>query len=286
MYRPMPVLETAGAALHYTREGQGPPVLLVQGVGVVGEGWRPQIDGLADRFTVLAFDNRGFGGSTIRDGALSIESMAGDAIALVDALGFERFHVAGHSMGGVIAQAIALRATARVRSLAFLCTFAHGRDGAAAVDADADHVAPDAYRHARDATKRVPRAHHAGPLSSADGPRRARPQAAAPLRVRPRQPAAHRDETAEGHGRVRRGPAARGIVGNPHDRGGSHRGPRVAAQARPGACRRDTRRQVRRARRRGPRRHHPPRGTRSTRCSPMHFAGADARQASATPRRA
>ena len=127
----MPVLETAGAALHYTREGQGPPVLLVQGVGVVGEGWRPQIDGLADRFTVLAFDNRGFGGSTIRDGALSIESMAGDAIALVDALGFERFHVAGHSMGGVIAQAIALRAPARVRSLAFLCTFAHGRDGAA-----------------------------------------------------------------------------------------------------------------------------------------------------------
>ncbi len=60
----MPVLETAGAALHYTREGQGPPVLLVQGVGVVGEGWRPQIDGLADRFTVVAFDNRGFGRST------------------------------------------------------------------------------------------------------------------------------------------------------------------------------------------------------------------------------
>ncbi len=127
----MPVLETAGAALRYTREGQGTPVLLVQGVGVVGEGWRPQIDGLADRFTVVAFDNRGFGRSTIREGALSIESMAGDAIALVDALGFERFHVAGHSMGGVIAQAIALRAPGRVRSLAFLCTFARGRDGAA-----------------------------------------------------------------------------------------------------------------------------------------------------------
>jgi pimeloyl-ACP methyl ester carboxylesterase len=127
----MPFLDTPTARLHYTREGNGPPVLLVQGIGVVGEGWRPQIDGLSKAFTTVAFDNRGFGRSTIGEGTLSIEAMAADAIALMDASGFDTFHVAGHSMGGVIAQEIALRVPARVRSLALLCTFARGKDGAA-----------------------------------------------------------------------------------------------------------------------------------------------------------
>jgi pimeloyl-ACP methyl ester carboxylesterase len=60
---------------------------------------------------------------------LTIEDMAADALAIMDALGFERFHVVGHSMGGIIAQAVALQAPARVASLAFLCTFAKGSDG-------------------------------------------------------------------------------------------------------------------------------------------------------------
>ena len=55
--------------------------------------------------------------------------MATDALAIVDSLGLDRFHVAGHSMGGVIAQAVALRAPTRIKSLAFLCTFAKGKDG-------------------------------------------------------------------------------------------------------------------------------------------------------------
>ena len=57
-------LETSGAVLRYVREGTGVPVILVQGVGVIGEGWRPQIDGLRDRYAVVAPDNRGIGGST------------------------------------------------------------------------------------------------------------------------------------------------------------------------------------------------------------------------------
>jgi pimeloyl-ACP methyl ester carboxylesterase len=100
-------------------------------VGLIGEGWRPQIDGLEARFTLVAPDNRGIGRSTIRNGRLTIDDMASDALAIVDAVGCERFHVAGHSMGGVIAQALALRAPQRVLSLAFLCTFARGKDGAA-----------------------------------------------------------------------------------------------------------------------------------------------------------
>jgi pimeloyl-ACP methyl ester carboxylesterase len=127
----MPTLDTAGASLLYSRTGKGPAVLLVQGVGAVGNGWKPQVDGLREQFTLVWFDNRGIGKSTIRDGQFTIEAMAADALAIMDAEGIDRFHVAGHSMGGIIAQALALAAPARVKSLAFLCTFARGKDGSA-----------------------------------------------------------------------------------------------------------------------------------------------------------
>jgi aminoacrylate hydrolase len=125
----MPNLDTAGALLHYVRTGHGPPVLLIQGVGAIGNAWRPQIEALGDRYTLVSFDNRGIGRSTIRDGRFTIEAMANDALAIMDVESVDRFHVAGHSMGGVIAQALALSAPARVKSLAFLCTFARGKDG-------------------------------------------------------------------------------------------------------------------------------------------------------------
>lgn len=94
---------------------------------MIGEGWRPQCDGLCDRYTTIAFDNRGLGESTLRSDPLTIETMALDALAIVDAEKIERFHVVGHSMGGLIAQEVALRAPARVKSLALLCTFARGK---------------------------------------------------------------------------------------------------------------------------------------------------------------
>jgi pimeloyl-ACP methyl ester carboxylesterase len=125
------VLSTHGARLAYSCVGHGgPPVLLIQGAGVIGEGWRPQIRGLQDRYTLLSFDNRGIGGSTYEGRRLTIEAMAADALALATAEGFDRFHVAGHSMGGLIAQQLALNAPHRVLSLAFLCTFLRGREAA------------------------------------------------------------------------------------------------------------------------------------------------------------
>jgi pimeloyl-ACP methyl ester carboxylesterase len=126
----MPTIDTPGASLLYCRTGHGPPVLLIQGVGVVGNGWTPQVDGLRGQFTLVSFDNRGIGESVNRDGRLTVDEMAADALAILDAEGIGRVHVAGHSLGGVIAQALALRAPARVKSLAFLCTFAKGKDGA------------------------------------------------------------------------------------------------------------------------------------------------------------
>jgi aminoacrylate hydrolase len=120
-------LQTASAILGYRRAGSGPAALFIQGVGVIGDGWRPQCDGLGDRYTTIAFDNRGLGGSSLGSEQLTIEAMALDALAIMDAEKLERFHLVGHSMGGLIAQEVALRAPARVKSLALLCTFARGK---------------------------------------------------------------------------------------------------------------------------------------------------------------
>jgi len=119
-----------GSTLHYTRAGAGPAVLFIQGVGAIGRAWRPQLEALASDDTVLAFDNRGIGASPLGSAPLSIEAMAADALAVADAAGASSFDVVGHSMGGVIAQELALSARARVRSLSLLCTFARGAQGA------------------------------------------------------------------------------------------------------------------------------------------------------------
>ncbi|MEO8428692.1 MAG: alpha/beta hydrolase [Verrucomicrobiota bacterium] len=116
--------------LYYELSGYGPPVLLIQGVGVVGECWRPQVNALEKNFQTLLFDNRGIGKSTHCNGPITIEAMAEDARALMDAAGWESAHVIGHSMGGVIAQQLALDCPKRVRSLSLLCTFGRGKDAA------------------------------------------------------------------------------------------------------------------------------------------------------------
>lgn len=125
-------LEREGATLHYELHGDsGPAVLLIQGVGVAGCGWRPQVEALREKSRVLTFDNRGLGQSTLPRGMpLSIEQMSDDAHALARAAGWDGCHVAGHSMGGVIAQCLALRHPGFVRSLALLCTVADGADAA------------------------------------------------------------------------------------------------------------------------------------------------------------
>jgi|SRR5215472_2372463 len=78
----MPILTAQGAHLNYEVAGDGPPVLLIQGTGVAGSGWAPEVAGLSEDFQCLSFDNRGIGKSTIGKQALTIEQMAGDAIAL------------------------------------------------------------------------------------------------------------------------------------------------------------------------------------------------------------
>jgi pimeloyl-ACP methyl ester carboxylesterase len=115
-----------GCNLCWFREGSGPPVILIQGVGVAGTGWLPQVAALAREFTCLCFDNRGLGQSQPLDRPLTVELMAEDVIALMDAQGWAGAHVIGHSLGGLIAQYVARLAPPRVRSLVLLCTFATG----------------------------------------------------------------------------------------------------------------------------------------------------------------
>lgn len=127
----MPALTRPDApALRYELTGHGPPVLFIQGVGVAGDGWLPQVEALSREFQTLRFDNRGVGRSELGSAPITIAAMAQDARALMDAAGWESAHIVGHSMGGVIAQQLALDAPRRIRSLSLLCTFARGGDAA------------------------------------------------------------------------------------------------------------------------------------------------------------
>lgn len=124
------VVHRPDVSLRYEVSGDGPPIVFIQGIGVTGEGWRLQVSHFEGRFSTLVFDNRGIGASRPCRGPITIEAMAGDAVAVLDAAGFNSAHVVGHSMGGVIAQELALSHPEKVRSLSLLCTFARGRDAA------------------------------------------------------------------------------------------------------------------------------------------------------------
>jgi pimeloyl-ACP methyl ester carboxylesterase len=119
-----------GCRIAYTAEGAGPPVLFIQGVGLPGAGWGPQTEALRENYRVIAFDNRGTGASDTATADLSVEQMADDALAVLDANNVSSAHVVGHSLGGLIALQLALNARNRVRSLSLLCTFADGRSAA------------------------------------------------------------------------------------------------------------------------------------------------------------
>lgn len=117
-----------GCSLAFDVVGEGPPVVFIQGMGLHGAGWKPQVDGLADRFRCVTFDNRGMGESQPAGEKLTVPLMVEDIVRVMDAAGLERAHLVGHSMGGLLAVATALEHRARVLSLSLLCTFARGRD--------------------------------------------------------------------------------------------------------------------------------------------------------------
>ena len=131
----MPVVRANGIELFYRDDGAGMPALFVQGLGVDHRGWggvvRQLMTGTARR--CISFDNRDVGRSSIMDAAYDVTDMARDAVGLLDALGVEQADIVGHSMGGVIAQEMAIRWPARVRRLVLIATYTSGDPRGSAV---------------------------------------------------------------------------------------------------------------------------------------------------------
>ena len=102
--------------------GDGPPLLLIHGLGYARWGWEPVADRLAERFRVLLFDNRGIGESEVPPGPYTAAAMAQDAAQVLDEAGVDRAHVVGTSLGGMVAQELALDRPERVEKLVLACT--------------------------------------------------------------------------------------------------------------------------------------------------------------------
>lgn len=117
-------IEANGSSFHVARVGQGPELLLLHGWPEFWLAWEPVMQKLADRYTLVAPDLRGFGDSAKPDGPFGPESHAADMLALLDALGVTQAGAVGHDVGGAVMQPLARRAPERLAGL-FLFDFVY-----------------------------------------------------------------------------------------------------------------------------------------------------------------
>ncbi len=118
----MPLVDVGDTSLYYELHGQGHPLVMIRGLGSNADHWYSQLPALATQYRVTIFDNRGIGRSSDPGGQFSVAMMAGDTLGLLDALQLERPHVLGLSMGGMIAQELAINHPDRVHGLILACT--------------------------------------------------------------------------------------------------------------------------------------------------------------------
>lgn len=103
--------------LHYSLEGDGPPLLLGGSLGTTLAMWEPQVQGLTDAHRLIRFDARGHGESPVPPGPYSIADLGGDVLALMDAIELERAAYCGISIGGMVGQWLAVHAPDRIERL-------------------------------------------------------------------------------------------------------------------------------------------------------------------------
>jgi 3-oxoadipate enol-lactonase len=123
----VPSVPVAGTQLHVERRGDGEPLLLIQGMSANSDQWgAPFLGELARDFELVLYDHRGVGRSGPIAGDLTIAGLAGDALELLDALEIKRAHVFGFSMGGMVAQELALAEPERIATLTLAGTSCGG----------------------------------------------------------------------------------------------------------------------------------------------------------------
>ncbi|MFX1390009.1 MAG: alpha/beta fold hydrolase [Promethearchaeota archaeon] len=113
--------------LYYEIHGEGFPLLMIQGLSENVYWWdKPMIEKLSKHFKTVFFDNRGVGRSDELEGEITVERMAMDALGVMDGLNIDQAHIFGHSLGGMVAQDIALKFPERVKKLVLCSTSCGG----------------------------------------------------------------------------------------------------------------------------------------------------------------
>jgi 3-oxoadipate enol-lactonase len=120
----MPILNTGRFDINYVDEGEGFPLILIHGLAGDHTAWLPQIEAWKEKYRVVAFDNPGSGDSSLVGEPVSTTDLADATLGLMEKLGIEKAHVVGRSMGGAIAQHMALKAPERLQSMALAASFA------------------------------------------------------------------------------------------------------------------------------------------------------------------
>ena len=121
----MPKLAVAGGEIYYEEAGAGHPLIFISGLNGVSRYWQPQLAVFGARFRVIAYDQRGTGQSDRLQREFSIDQMAAEVVALMDALKIERAHIVGMSTGGAIGQTLAIEQPQRVARLVLCSTWTH-----------------------------------------------------------------------------------------------------------------------------------------------------------------